>query len=101
MFECLDYKTKEKEERKYIDGFTATKEHQPVVPNFLFFSEIQKVDIGGFFEPAQKEYKSQGLINLLESYNFTIDENEPDDIEVALDPDNSFWKQSQIEEFEK
>ncbi len=87
LFECLDYKTKDKNERKYIDGFTDTKENQPIVPNSLFFSEIYKVDISSFFGKANKTYEVEGLINLLNSYNFTIDENEPDDIEVALDPE--------------
>ncbi|MDO9577144.1 MAG: TaqI-like C-terminal specificity domain-containing protein [Candidatus Cloacimonadales bacterium] len=87
LFECLDYKTKEKEERKYIDGFTATKGKQPIVPNFLFFSEIQKKDISKFYGKENKTYEVEGLIDLLKSYNFTIDENEADDIEVALDPE--------------
>ncbi len=87
LFECLDYKTKECEKRKYIDGFTDTKEHQPSIPNFLFFSDTQKVDISNFFGTSNKTYEVQGLINLLNNYNFTIDENEPDDIEIALDPE--------------
>ncbi len=87
LFECLDYKTKDKNERKYIDGFTATKEQQPKVPNFLFFSETEKVDISSFFGNENKTYEVEGLINLLNGYNFTIDENEPDDVEVALDPE--------------
>lgn len=87
LFECLDYKTKEENERKYIDGFTDTKEHQPKVPNFLFFSGIEKVDISSFFGKENNKYEVEGLINLLNSYNFTIDENEPDDVEVALDPE--------------
>ena len=87
LFECLDYKTKDKSERKYIDGFTSTIEHQPKVPNFLFFSKIEKVDISSFFGQENKTYEVEGLINLLSNYNFTIDENEPDDVEVALDPE--------------
>ncbi len=87
LFECLDYKTKEKQERKYIDGFTAVIKYQPIIPNYLFFSEIIKVDISRFFDTTNKVYEVQGLINLLNSYNFTIDENEPDDIEVALNPE--------------
>ncbi|NOZ46192.1 MAG: hypothetical protein GXO79_05355 [Chlorobi bacterium] len=83
----MDYKTKTKDERKYIDGFTATKKNQPIVPNALFFSDIQKVDISSFFGKTNKTYEVEGLINLLNSYNFTIDENEPDDVEVALDPE--------------
>ena len=87
LFECLDYKTKNKQKRKYIDGFTATKKHQPTIPNFLFFSKAQKVDISNFLGKTNKTYEVQGLINLLNNYNFTVDENEPDDIEVALDPE--------------
>jgi len=89
LFECLDYKPrgKEKDENKYIDGFTATKGQQPIVPNFLFFSEPQKKDISKFYGKKNKTYEVEGLINLLKSYNFTIDENEANDIEVALDPE--------------
>ena len=87
LFECLDYKTKKKDDRKYIDGFTATKKQQPIIPNSLFFSDTQQVDLSSFFGKKNKICKVQGLINLLKSYNFTIDENEPDDIEVALDPE--------------
>ena len=89
LFECLDYrpKGKDKAEKKYIDGFTATKSKQPIVPNFLFFSEPQKKDISKFYGKKNKTYEVEGLIDLLKSYNFTIDENEADDIEVALDPE--------------
>ncbi|MCD6355028.1 MAG: transposase [Prolixibacteraceae bacterium] len=89
LFECLDYRPKgaEKDNRKYIDGFTSTKGMQPKVPNFLFFSDNIKVDLNSFFGTKNKTYEVEGLINLLNSYNFTIDENEPDDVEVALDPE--------------
>ena len=87
LFECLDYKTKEKEKRKYIDGFTSVKEKQPVVPNELFFSDEKSADISKYFGTTGRTYPVQGLMKLLESYNFTIDENDPDDVEVALDPE--------------
>jgi len=89
LFDCLDYKTKVKEERKYIDGFTSTKYQQPHIPNSLFFAETRKEDLSKFYEKSKKNtrYEVEGLINLLNRYNFTIDENEPDDIEVALDPE--------------
>ena len=87
LFDCLDYKSKKKEERFYIDGFTDTKQHQPYVPNFLFFTEERKVDLNEEYGTRGKRYKVRGLINILSSYNFTIDENEPDDLEVALDPE--------------
>lgn len=48
---------------------------------------VQKKDISKFYGKKNKTYEVEGLINLLKSYNFTIDENEADDIEVALDPE--------------
>lgn len=85
IFECLDQK-KEKP-REYIDGFTRTKKYQPEVPNFLFFSNEQKVDLSNHFESGHKEESVRGLIKILEDYNFTIDENTPIDKEVSLDPE--------------
>jgi len=88
LFECLDYKSKNKDERKYIDGFTDVKSYQPSVPNYLFFSDGQIVDLSEDYN--DKKYKKtpvKGLIKILQQYNFTVDENEPDDIEIALDPE--------------
>ena len=87
LFDCLDYKSKKREERFYIDGFTDTKKHQPYLPNFLFFIEEKNIDLNQEYGTKGKRYKVRGLINILSSYNFTIDENEPDDFEVALDPE--------------
>ncbi|MCL0105683.1 Eco57I restriction-modification methylase domain-containing protein [Thermodesulfovibrionales bacterium] len=83
LFECLD----DKDNRIYIDGFTATKKHQPEVPNFLFFSDETEVDLNEVYDTKNKKHKVMGLLNILSSYNFTIDENVPDDQEVALDPE--------------
>ncbi len=88
LFECLDYKSKIKEERKYIDGFTDLRKYQPSVPNFLFFAEEEIVDLSEDYNDAKyKKTKVKGLIKTLYQYNFTIDENEPDDVEIALDPE--------------
>jgi hypothetical protein len=88
LFECLDYKSKNKEERKYIDGFTDLKKYQPQVPNYLFFAEEEITDLSKDYDDAKYEKtKVKGLIKTLSQYNFTIDENEPDDIEIALDPE--------------
>ncbi len=87
LFECLDYKYRRKEERYYIDGFTDVQKYQPYVPNFLFFQEEKEIDLNKEYGTKEKKYKVRGLINILSSYNFTIDENEPDDLEVALDPE--------------
>ena len=79
LFECLD-KTKyaDSVEQCYnFDGFSRNDarfadgrfKHRAVVPNNLFF------------EPEK------GLISILGRYNFTIEENSPEEQQVALDPE--------------
>lgn len=84
LFECLDNGRND----VYIDGFTERKkEYQPQVPNFLFFSDEKKADLNTYYGTKGKNYKVQGLFNILSSFNFTIDENSPDDADIALDPE--------------
>jgi len=83
LFECLD----KKREKIIIDGFSRVKRNQPIVPNFLFFSDEQLVDLNKKYGTKNKIYKVEGLINILQRYNFTIDENTPADVEIALDPE--------------
>ncbi len=83
LFECLD----DKPNGLYIDGFTSVKKNQPEVPNFLFFSVETKADLNAVYGTKNKTYKVMGLLDILRSFNFTIDENSPDDQEVALDPE--------------
>lgn len=70
LFECLD---KENADGKimYYDGFSraAGKQKRAYLPNCLFFDH------------------EKGLIPLLEKFNFTVEENTPSDVEVALDPE--------------
>lgn len=87
LFECLDYKSKTKDERKYIDGFTSTKSKQPSVPNYLFFSEDRSINLNKDYGTSNKNYNVRGLIKTLSLYNFTIDESDPNDADVALDPE--------------
>jgi hypothetical protein len=79
LFECLD-KTRHIDgvEQCYnFDGFSRNDirfadgryKHRAVVPNNLFF-ETEK-----------------GLISILNRYNFTIEENSPEEQQVALDPE--------------
>ena len=79
LFECLD-KTKKidgVEQAFYHDGFSRNDKcfadgryrNRAVVPNNLFF------------EPEK------GLISILSRYNFTIEENSPEEQQVALDPE--------------
>jgi len=83
LFECLD----DKPNGIYIDGFTAVKKNQPDVPNILFFSGEKKADLNADYGTKSKTYKVRGLLDILSSFNFTIDENLPDDQDIALDPE--------------
>jgi len=83
LFECLD----DKRNGIIIDGFSRTKKNQPIIPNFLFFSNEQDVNLSLEYGNKKKKYKVRGLIDILSSYSFTIDENDPNDAEVALDPE--------------
>ena len=79
LFECLD-KTRyiDGVEQCYnFDGFSRNNvrfadgrfKHRAVVPNNLFFEQ------------------EKGLISILSRYNFTIEENSPEEQQVALDPE--------------
>jgi adenine-specific DNA-methyltransferase len=83
LFDCFD----DKKNDVYIDGFTETKKNQPIVPNYLFFNDETKVDINTELGTKNKPYHVRGLLEILSSFNFTIDENTPNDQDVALDPE--------------
>jgi hypothetical protein len=70
IFECLD-KRNEREPQQYHDGFSQESSLAALVPNSLFFG-------GG---------EHEGLIELFNRYNFTVEENTPQDIDIALDPE--------------
>ena len=99
LFECLDRKATEQEQKDYeadkkagktvrdekkmfrTDSFSdrqessessKSSENSLKVPNDLFFNEDEN---------------TLGLINLLEQYQFTVEESTPSDIDVALDPE--------------
>ena len=85
LFENLD----KGQNNIYIDGFTErSSKYQPMVPNFVFFSKEQTVDLSkDYGESKYRNEKVKGLLNIFKSYNFTIEESSPIDIEVALDPE--------------
>jgi len=88
LFDCMDRRETQNEKNVEIrmDGFT-DKEVGLNVPNFLFFSDETNADLNKEYGTINKKYKVSGLIDILSSYNFTIDENDPNDQEVALDPE--------------
>ncbi len=71
LFDCLDKQEREQDGGRTLlfDGFSDTKKNQARVPNGLFF------------------HKEKGIVNLFDTYEFTIDENNADDADVALDPE--------------
>lgn len=70
-----------------VDGFSRRPEAQAKVPNKVFFGGTDDAELNAEFETRGKRYPVKGLIDLLDSYKFTVDENTPLDEEVALDPE--------------
>lgn len=104
LFECLDRELTERDLQHNpelralaskegnglvlrVDGFTRRAESQPRVPNRVFFSPEQDVDLNEAYGTKGKRYKAKGLLEILHHYKFTVDENTPLDEEVALDPE--------------
>lgn len=87
LFENLDIVKPEEGIDIRIDCFSnmIDNETKLKVPDSLFFGEHQ-ADISKFYEKETKVNVS-GIIDLLNRYDFTIDENTPYDQEVALDPE--------------
>jgi REP element-mobilizing transposase RayT/type I restriction-modification system DNA methylase subunit len=94
LFECLDFlhpteKGPNGGARKiYEDGFSDHKDNPLTVPDFLFFAPEHKADLSETWGiPSKGNETVQGLIHILNRYNFTIVENSPIEQEVALDPE--------------
>jgi len=90
LFDCLD-KEDENKKVQYVDGYSRNPKKQAKIPDNLFFCEKGKdVDLTDFYDPDAKKRiikNVRGLINILDSYKFTITENTPIEEEVALDPE--------------
>ncbi len=81
LFDCLD------KGNICVDGFSRNPKKQAIVPDFLFFAPETEYDLNGIYGTKGKTYKVMGLIELLNSYKFTVAENTPIEEEVALDPE--------------
>lgn len=90
LFECLDKEIVAeggKTIRVRVDGFSDHKNNSLAVPDDLFFGAEDEIDLNGIYGTKNKRYKVRGLINILDSYKFTIAENTPLEEEIALDPE--------------
>lgn len=87
LFECLDYREGQSEKR--YDGFSSTEKKQALVPDILFFGKNDDFDLSKDFDDDRKmqHSKVRGIIDILNSYKFTITENTPLEEEIALDPE--------------
>jgi len=80
LFDCLDYqKTEDQKERK-LDMFNDDYLMDGIVNSENFFRENLNVHDDLFFGGA-------GLFTILNRYKFTVEENIPTEIDVALDPE--------------
>ncbi|MCY4552860.1 MAG: Eco57I restriction-modification methylase domain-containing protein, partial [Candidatus Poribacteria bacterium] len=96
LFECLDKPVPvgassssrpNAEKILRIDGFSDRDDNPLSVPNALFFSEPQSVNLNAVYGTKNSQYTVRGLIHILNRYKFTIAENTPIEEEVALDPE--------------
>lgn len=96
LFECLDKPHPTVKGKQggdiivYNDGFSDRDNNELVVPDYLFFDVDEDVDLSDDFGSNDKVYKNaktRGLLEILQSYKFTITENTPIEEDVALDPE--------------
>lgn len=91
LFECLDGRITERDgthKEIRIDGFSDRPDNELDIPNELFFSDEQVVDLSGVLDDTSfRREKVRGLVSILERYKFTITENTPVEEEIALDPE--------------
>jgi hypothetical protein len=77
LFECLDKWILDDEKlnhgtKFYHEGFSREASRRAFVPDVLFWGKTRE---------------KEGIIHILNKYNFTIEENTPSDVEIALDPE--------------
>jgi len=93
LFECLDKRKDDPDNNTgkeiRIDGFSDVESKQPIFPNELFFADEQEFILQNEVGNDKKNTKVnvRGIINILNSYNFTTEENSLSDTEIALDPE--------------
>ncbi|MFR9165615.1 MAG: Eco57I restriction-modification methylase domain-containing protein [Dysgonomonas sp.] len=89
LFENLDKNVGEENVTR-IDCFSDRRDNEEklAVPDYLFFGETSGINLNDAY--GDKKHASEninGLIDILKRYNFTVEENNPLETEVALDPE--------------
>lgn len=87
LFDCLD--KKDAVPRILIDGFSRETKWQAHFPNFLLFGEPTSdfsPQLNDIYQTKKAKYEVKGLFRIFEEYKFTIEENTPDEQDIALDP---------------
>ncbi|MDX2250125.1 MAG: TaqI-like C-terminal specificity domain-containing protein [Bacteroidia bacterium] len=90
LFENLDQVDLSEGIEIRIDGFSNKRSNETrlKVPDTLFFCAETSADLSEVYDDKKKkQVKVRGLIPILRSYHFTLEENTPLDQEVALDPE--------------
>ena len=90
LFDCLDevYQNKEGTPNVRLDDFSEEKKNFLCIPNELFYGEERELDLSDVYgDKRRKKEKVSGLIEILNRYKFTVEENTPLEQEIALDPE--------------
>jgi len=90
LFDCLDevYQNKEGIPNVRLDDFSEEKKNLLCIPNEVFFGEERELDLSDVYgDKRRKKEKVSGLIEILNRYKFTVEENTPLEQEIALDPE--------------
>jgi len=89
LFENLDRNVGKSNEIR-IDCFSnrISNETRLIVPDYLFFNGTNNANLNvSYGDNNHSNVSVRGLIDILKTYNFTVEESSPYEIEVALDPE--------------
>lgn len=91
LFDCLDIKPDAKNNinAEIIDGFSRNKVWQAKMPDYLFFEKDNidfNTELNEVYATKKGKYEVKGLFEIFEEYKFTVEENTPLEVDVALDP---------------
>ena len=86
MFDCLDDADSKPNIR--LDDFSEERDNKLCLPNDLFFGDDHEVDLSDIYGDARHKHEHvRGLLDILDRYKFTVEENTPLEQEIALDPE--------------